>query len=380
MVYSSFNNSYYSLGSITETCEDKNISDIIYETETNWNTLMKAIGILELASVEKHGEVIYEAVDIKAFFRKIKEFFKGLLEKIGRLFKKMIEKIKSLFSKNKHKNIPKNNQSTNSPEKKSSSNDDTEEKRKEEPVNYDHKPIEYEGYEFTTEFLACENNNNILTVFESIDWLHDMLVNFRFADNDIMNNYWYKNYDKFMSDQVILKDGLCNIRTYLTGNKIDIKVDDDFNNVLFRFFRNNENKPKVIRMEEKDIDAYGLFIDDIPNKVDNFLNKQYKVLEDNTNRLLSDWEKILMGESDSIGITTNRLQYTNVCIRWTKIIFEQFTTLVTAHSNAIMAQGNQYKAALKKILSRQPFDAKRYHSSAVFDAFMSNGDGTFVLS
>lgn len=73
----------------------KSISEIMYETEYNWNSLMNAISIVETSSIEAHGEVIYEAVDFKAFFEKVKEFFKNLFDKIKRLFTTIILKIKS---------------------------------------------------------------------------------------------------------------------------------------------------------------------------------------------------------------------------------------------------------------------------------------------
>lgn len=86
----------YSSKTLSESYNDtKSISEIIYETEYNWNTLMKAMNVVETSSIRKHGEVIYEAVDIKAFFRKIKEFFKNLFEKIRGVFIRLGMKFKS---------------------------------------------------------------------------------------------------------------------------------------------------------------------------------------------------------------------------------------------------------------------------------------------
>lgn len=382
MVYSSFNNNSYPLDSITETYEDKNISDIIYETETNWNTLMKAVGILELVSVEKHGEIIYEAVDIKAFFKKIKEFFKGLLEKISRLFKKIIEKVKNLFSKNKHKNIPRNNQSTNSVEKKSSndteSSTDKEEKRKEEPVNYDHKPIEYEGYEFKTDFLKCEigSEGMVASAFDILSFHDEFIANLHNIEKDVekAQEYFSKNFNDLMSNNM---HEIYLIHKYLVPD-LQITEGADFNSSLFKYFRNNRTEKQKIIMKETDIDIYGKFIDDIPNNIDNVLNKSYTSLKKYIDTFISICEN--QYRSDDPKKDPLFIKVCNIYTHWYKIILEQYSILITTHSNAIIAQGNQYKAALKKILSGQPYDAKRYHSSAVFDAFMSNGDGTFVLS
>lgn len=91
----------YSSKILTETFSNiKSASDIIYETEYNWNTLMKAMNVVETSSIEKYGEVIYEAVDVKAFFRKIGEFFKNLLEKIKKFFRNVVHLFKTIQNKN----------------------------------------------------------------------------------------------------------------------------------------------------------------------------------------------------------------------------------------------------------------------------------------
>ena len=86
----------YSISTLSESYNDtKSISEIIYETEYNWNSLMDAINIIETSSIETRGEIIYEAVDFKAFFGKVRDFFKNLFDKIKRLFTTIILKIKS---------------------------------------------------------------------------------------------------------------------------------------------------------------------------------------------------------------------------------------------------------------------------------------------
>lgn len=62
---------------------------IVAESEANYNAIMRAVGIEELAVYESTGaEMVYEAGNISSFFGKVKEFFKKILEKIKALFKK----------------------------------------------------------------------------------------------------------------------------------------------------------------------------------------------------------------------------------------------------------------------------------------------------
>ena len=69
---------------------------IVAENEANYNAIMKAVGIAELAHFESTGEeMMYEAADIKGFFGKLKEFFLKIIAKIKALFKKFFALIDS---------------------------------------------------------------------------------------------------------------------------------------------------------------------------------------------------------------------------------------------------------------------------------------------
>lgn len=62
---------------------------IVAESEANYNSIMQAVGVAELAVYESTGEeMVYEAGDVKGFLGKVKEFFVNLWEKIKGLFKK----------------------------------------------------------------------------------------------------------------------------------------------------------------------------------------------------------------------------------------------------------------------------------------------------
>ena len=75
---------------------------IVAESEANYNAIMQAVGVAELAVFEATGsEMVYEAADVKGFFGKMKEFFKNLLEKIKGLFKKFFAMFDSYVKNDK---------------------------------------------------------------------------------------------------------------------------------------------------------------------------------------------------------------------------------------------------------------------------------------
>jgi len=81
---------------------EETAATIIAQNEANYATIMKSIGIAELAVYESTGaEMIYEGANIKGFFAKVKEFFVKLWNKIKGLFKKFFALIGSYTMKDK---------------------------------------------------------------------------------------------------------------------------------------------------------------------------------------------------------------------------------------------------------------------------------------
>lgn len=72
------------------------------EITANHNSFMKSIALSELAAVEQTGstDVLYESVNIKGIFEKIKMFFKKIIEKIHKIFHTFIAKMSSWFGNN----------------------------------------------------------------------------------------------------------------------------------------------------------------------------------------------------------------------------------------------------------------------------------------
>lgn len=73
------------------------------ESAANRNAFMKAIAIQELASVEQYGntDVLYESVDFKSIFEKVRAFFKKIIEKIQKIFHTFIARMSAWFGNSK---------------------------------------------------------------------------------------------------------------------------------------------------------------------------------------------------------------------------------------------------------------------------------------
>lgn len=72
---------------------------ILAESEANWNTFMKAVGLQELSYMESYGEeMVYTEGTASDFFTRAKDWFKRLFAKIKGLFEKFVAKIRSYIS------------------------------------------------------------------------------------------------------------------------------------------------------------------------------------------------------------------------------------------------------------------------------------------
>lgn len=75
----------------------------IYESERNWNMILKVMGQHELQEATRGREVVMEAVDVKAWFAKIKEFFVDLWKKVSDAVSNWASEVKGAINKQKSK-------------------------------------------------------------------------------------------------------------------------------------------------------------------------------------------------------------------------------------------------------------------------------------
>lgn len=108
---------------------------IVAESEANYNAIMQAVGVAELAVFESTGmEMVYEAGDVKGFFGKMKEFFLNLWEKIKGLFKKFFAMFDSYVKNDK----------------------DFVNKYKKDIISANTKGFKYKGFNFTLDTVDVE--------------------------------------------------------------------------------------------------------------------------------------------------------------------------------------------------------------------------------
>ena len=69
------------------------MSIIVYESEYNFNQIMRCIGLNEVASASKGREFIFEAEDKEGFFKKVKDALIAAFKKVTELFKKVLANI-----------------------------------------------------------------------------------------------------------------------------------------------------------------------------------------------------------------------------------------------------------------------------------------------
>ena len=71
------------------------MSIIVYESEYNFNQIMRCIGLNEVAAASKGREFIFEAEDKEGFFKKVKDALIAAFKKVTELFKKVLGNIAS---------------------------------------------------------------------------------------------------------------------------------------------------------------------------------------------------------------------------------------------------------------------------------------------
>lgn len=114
---------------------------IVAESEANYNKIMQAVGVAELAVFESTGtEMVYEAADVKGFFGKVKEFFVNLWEKIKGLFKKFFAMFDSYVKSDK----------------------DFVNKYKKHLLSVNTRDFKYKGYNFTIDAVSVNKADSAI--------------------------------------------------------------------------------------------------------------------------------------------------------------------------------------------------------------------------
>lgn len=258
------------------------------ESAANQNAFMKAIALQELASMEQYGntEVMYESVNIKGIFEKIKAFFKKIIEKIHKIFHTFVAKMASWFGNNKsfaqkyEKEIIKNWSKV--------SND-----------------FEFKGWKFKKDNLlkeVSESKNELTAATEYGDKMKNLLsgqalstvIDGYDGSDDTKAKQLRDDFDDIkdhIRKQIIESGGPGSKITVAKGPGLDSK---EYTEELFKLFRDEDKddltKSAVTEMYGGSINSMMTFIKDY-DKIKTNLEKSEKKITSGIDKLISDMNK-----------------------------------------------------------------------------------------
>ncbi len=353
------------------------MTGIIYEAEVNYSNLMKTVGIAELSCMETEGDVIYEAVDIKAFFKKIGEFFKNIFNKIVALFKKIAIAIDEFFTSVSVKmfiNSKKFNSLKSVP-----------------------KGFKYTGYKFTTanDYTAgCTSPEDCLNSTEL------------FKDHVNLWDAHWNNSSSILYDSNLVKDRISwtskantpetrektiyQMRCYIIDSD-NQEQENNFNKLLFAIFRNNQTSPSEITEKDIDISLYKKTLQEGYTKLKKNINDNIKQAKDNVNKCIKELNNKLDdvdnakggkpkpyahlvhspkkqdGNGDTFyGIAAKLI---NAKVFYLKQYITDVTSLQIAHTKALLDETKQYKMALTKMMNETSSDNNENKSETQKESF-----------
>lgn len=215
------------------------------EIAHNSNSFMKSIALSELAATEQTGsaDILYESVNIKGIFEKIKAFFKKIIEKIHKIFHTFIAKMKSWFGNNA--NFAK-----------------TYEKEVVKGWANVKNDWEFKGYKFTHIFLNVESADAFKIVIEDVgEQTKNLLSNANLTDLMSANSLAAENDIKYAREHMDdFKDSMRkDIIDQLKNDKFNTDVEastkggldsGEYTEELFKVFRNDQDSKEDISKDD----------------------------------------------------------------------------------------------------------------------------------
>ena len=293
-------------------------SYIVAETENNYNSIIKAMALDELAVYEATGqEMVYEAANFKAFFGKIKELFKKLWEKIKGMFQKFFAKINSLAMKDK----------------------DFVKKYAAALRKVDLKGFEYKGYTFTNTDKAdlAVSQSDIEANTKSLATIKDL------EEVDLTKYY-----------EGISGDSLTNLLDTFRGKcvgKSSIE-EGDFSDELFAYFRKGEDTKDTITINKVDdllevIKGYG----DLKTNAEKMLNN----LKTNIDKIIKDLDNAERSvEKSDVSTKTGLTRAYAATTTLLKSRMDILTLWSGAKLKAMKDENAQAKSICVKLLTYKP--------------------------
>lgn len=311
----------------------------IAECEGIYNKAMKEIGIGELRYMEENArEIVYEAVDVKAVFNKIKMFFKKLIDKVKAIFHAFIAKISSWAQSDK--DFVKKYQNEFS--------------KKWNEVKED---FEFKGYKFTINSIS-ENSFEASSNTFSTD-----IRNIINANGDFDDTKTTEDYNSALISIKEHKDDICDelrseiVKTFNANvsDKLDTK---EFSEELFKAFRGGESSKQKI--EKKDTPGVAGIIGQLMNAkttkttAEKTIKAVIKIIEDN----IKSFDKIESKLSKSTMPTdeekiNSRSAMLSLCTEYSSLMKCHKEYVVTAtgmYLQALTDESRQNKAIMVKVI------------------------------
>lgn len=300
----------------------------VVESEHNYNSLMKAVGIAELNFLEENGtEMVYTEGTVGGFFAKVKEFFKRVIAKIASVLKAFFAKIDSFAKSDK----------------------DFLNKYRKDLTKLNLKDMKVNGYKFSLTEPSLTRAGADAAVKSALNITTPSAVSS--ADDKTCDGIISKDEDNAVEDMIESYRGTA---IGASGKKFEA---GEYSKELYEHFRSGESSKEEINV---DIVAQMQILatsDDIKKKAEKTFRDQEKLINDFIKEL-EKAEKDLVNakETTAEAQTTQgkRIRAVNVVIKAYKAVTGVNTTVFGAYLQALKDQSRQAKAICVKALTYKP--------------------------
>lgn len=295
----------------------------ILETEKNYAMMMEAVAIDELNYFQEHGtEMIYEAANVKGFFKKIKDFFMNIWAKIQAFFVKYFRYVDIVVKSDKdfvakYRPMLKEKKSTG---------------------------FEYSGYSFTieeSESASALFNKGMEEVSE-LKKVEDLIGKAEKADSFEVDNTISDNLTKIAEKEETIMNTIRG--KFVIPNSCD---SSDFAQELYKKFRNGEDKPSTLK--NIDINKQLEFIADA-KKNKKAAEDDMKDLKETINKIIKKADNMekalgsLTGKGNEAVPLSKRMTACNAVATWNRKVLTMAQLYTSARVSALKQRNRQAKA------------------------------------
>lgn len=308
----------------------------VYETECNYNALMKAVGISELRYYEQTGGDLFvnEAGAFGSFIDKVKKFFKAVIEKIKAIFHKFAALFNQYILSDK----------------------DFIKKYRPEIVKKSLKDFKYKGYTFPDLDKFCERISGIQSI-DGFRYLNKSNLNsYKELEKNVDNDIYKPLTDDQISEAIEQNNGLIAVNS-LSKKFTEDEMRDEIKEKCFggkeTFDVNINNQMSYIVNAKDDI-----------KKAETAQKSIIKTIESYIKEVESYEKEVIKDYSSSINAKKTKLL--NQENRIARAISTSLTAAYGIILDAFKQRNRQAKAICVKALS--------YKESAAYDSYYNSDD------